>query len=151
MLQSRHRTVSVTVSIMKTFCLSLLIVNFFVGCASVPDVSETDIRGTWMFSSVNGTPVPNEFYMKFEPNGVAQTWPSPHQGRFNTKDGVSTGKYRVENGFFVIVKEHTDDIKSRISLERNSFTLTTDRGDVLMYERVENPPQPGTLREDSGK
>jgi hypothetical protein len=133
---------------MKTIITTLCFLMPAILFAVEPTKAEKEIVGTWRFISVDGREIPNEFYMKFAPDGTAQSWPAPHEGKFNTKNGISTGGYRIDEDFFYIVKEKTEDIKSRYKLSGDSFTMTTDKGNVLVYHRVKNPPKPGELKAD---
>lgn len=135
---------------MKTIITALCILMPTILFASEPTKAEKEIVGTWRFISVDGREMPFEFYMKFDSDGIAQSWPAPHEGKFNTKNGISTGGYRINEDFFYIVKEKAEDIKSRYKLSGDSFTMTTDEGHVLVYRRVKNPPKPGELKADQG-
>ena len=125
---------------------------FLLICASAwadqPTGIEKEIVGTWRFISVDGRDFPSEFYMKFNPDGTSKSWPSPHEGKFNTKDGISSGNYRIDDEFLYIVKEKGEDIKTPYKLANDSFTMTTDEGHVLVYRRLKSPLQPGELKAD---
>jgi len=135
---------------MKTIITVLCILIPTILFAVEPIKAEKEIVGTWQFISVDGRKIPSEFYMKFDADGIAQSWPAPHEGKFKTKNGISTGGYRIDENFFYIVKEKTEDIESRYELSGDSFTMTTDKGNVLVYHRVKNPPPPGELKADQG-
>jgi hypothetical protein len=58
--------------------------------------------------------------MKFNPDGTSKSWPSPHEGKFNTKDGISSGNYRIDDEFLYIVKEKGEDIKTPYGEKKGS-------------------------------
>ena len=136
---------------MKKIIIAILLVSITSLFAKEAIKAQKEIVGTWRFALVDGKEFPGEFYMKFTSDSIAKSWPSPHEGSFNTKDGVSTGDYRIDEEFFYIVKEKSKDIKSRYELTEDTFTMKTEDGHVLVYHRVKNPPEPGQLKGTQNK
>jgi len=86
--------------------------------------------------------------MRFDPDDKAATWPAP-QGWSDSK-GVSRGRYSIANGFLVIeTGSRSYNPKSRIRIEKDEMTLTTDEGHRLLYRRVIPPVEPGRLADGS--
>lgn len=119
--------------------------------AGEPTKSEKEIVGTWRLVSVNGREIPGEDYIKFDADGTSQAWPVPHiERRPNAKYAILTRGYRLDKGVLCFVKNRTKDVKSRYTLAGDSLSMTSDKGRVLVYRRVENPPKPGNLEADQG-
>ena len=135
---------------MKTFFLLRLVslALVFSACASPPASSEANVVGTWHWLGVDGQRVPEPFYIRYYPNGKSASWPAPKS--WSDTKGVSRGGYSIANGYLILeTGRGADNPKSRIQIDKDLMTLTTDEGHRLIYRRLATPIEPGKLEDGS--
>ena len=134
-------------NLLQTY-LTLVVALALSACASPPMSSDPAIIGTWRWVSVDGRRVEQPFYARYYPNGKAVTWPAPKS--WSDSKGVSRGRYSVSNGYLVLeTGSGPDNPKSRVRIQKDEMTLTTDEGHRLLYRRVIPPLEPGRLADGS--
>lgn len=136
-----------TATTVPSFCLLLFSLTLSA-CASPPALSNADLIGTWRWVSVDGHRVPEPFYIRYYPNGKVASWPAPRNG--SDAKGVSRGGYSIANGYLILkTGSGADDPRSRIQIQKDQMTLTTDEGHRVVYRRVLPAIAPGKLEDGS--
>jgi hypothetical protein len=135
---------------MKAFlllCSTLFILALPVSARSHTYTSQR-ILGTWRWVSTDGHPVTQPFYVRYEANRQATTWPAP-KGWADSK-GVSRGRYYVAHGQLILESgAGQNNPKSHLRIKGHWMLLTTDEGHRLLYRRVDAPIEPGRLENGS--
>jgi len=126
----------------------MLVFSLLIGSLPSAGASpEKAILGTWRFVSINGREINGQFYVKYQSDGTALSWPSPDHWK-TTKDGVSYGKYEITQTELIIdTGQGARNARTSYSIDGEVLRLKTPSGDALEYRLEKDAPPPGRLKE----
>ena len=126
----------------RLFILLLLGFALCHPASAKPPPLNTAIVGTWRWASVNGRPVDKPFYLRYDADGTCSSWPVPKD--WPNKNGVSYGKYSVADGKLILdTGSGKFDPKSKLVIQGDQMTLTTEDSDQMIYRWIVPTLDPG--------